>query len=392
MPMKYSDTNVPTPNYGARRFERGLRTGIDLGSDAALVKLRESVERRMLNKKSLLDEAREEKENTQSWEAVQGRISSLPAEDQARFANFPKTKAGAEQASAELERYLKSHDTTAKDEATKKEKQTSLQQEYDAIRVEAEGLGPGVAQELQPFIGIKEPTEASNKRFAAALERVYKKMGEKPPTPDKPSESEKAHAVRVKLAELGNGDIEAGLRNAKTSDKKLYNDAIGYGIKVEDKASPKAEKLLEDVMGEWQYEKDRYTNAIAKAQQAINKRDEGTEGKTAEELVEELGITDPPPITMYAFKYLSDRKAFLNEEAVNEAFKRISTKPGDDKTGRGMLPMPAEGAPPMENTRNISAAPTAGEVPEGDAAALQQKLSRADAILEKLEEEMGLRK
>lgn len=383
MPPKYEEYTGSGPDIVGQRFGRGLRAGIDLGSNAALVELRRQVESEMADKRSILERAKGEKEDSDAWTALSGRISSLTPEEQARFASFPKTKAGAEQASAELERLLKGKDTTATDEKTAAKAKREAKAAFEAQK---RRLNAKEKEQFAQWLDIADPSAEDVKAFAAEITDYRKAAGEKP---DKPSESERAHAVRVKLAQLGNGDMELGLKNAKATDKELYNDAVAYGIKIEDKASPKAEKLLEDVMGEWQYEKDQYTQAIAKAQQSINKRDKGTEGKTAEQIVEELGIKDPPPITMFAFKYLSDRKDFLNEDAVNEAFHRLNKEAGRDRTGRGMLPMPAEG---KTLTPGPSPKGRGEEVPADKAAALEERLRRTDAVLEKLEEEYGLKK
>lgn len=384
MPMNYGDMRVASPDIVGQRFGRGLRTGIDLGSNAALVELRRQVESEMADKRSILERAKGEKEDSDAWGALSGRIASLTPEEQARFANFPKTKAGAEQASGELERILKGKDTSAADEKTAAKTKAEAKTAFEAQK---RRLTAKEKEQFAQWLDITDPSAEDVKAFAAEISDFRKSANEKP---DKPNETETRIALVKKATELGKGDPYRGWQIIKEQDPATYFEAEQRGIKVEreDKASPKAEKLLEDVQGEWQYEKDRYVEALGKAQKDRRVIDGDM---TPEQVVAEAGLADPGPINLYAFKYLSDRKDFLNEDAVNEAFHRLNKEAGRDRTGRGMLPMPAEGKRPTDVGPTGTRAGS-GQVPASQAAALEEKLNRADAILEKLEEEMGLKK
>lgn len=378
----------------ARGFSRSVPAIADIFKSALYLKLRERAE----SKRNLLEEYEDMRDSDQVTGMIDSDPDLTPEEKQRLLTTIPANKNGLRVATKEQRTRLnqtyedlkRTKSGAAKDEETKKQKQSEIRAEYDAIRIEAEALGPGVMQEMERFMNVSEPTEASNKRFAAALERVYKKRDEKPEKPKELSEGEKKFAVHEKLMKLGGNDLAKGLKIARNDPDyaDLVQQADFYGIKPEDKASPKAEKLLEDVQGEWQYEKDRYVEALGKARKDKRVIDGDM---TPEQVVAEAGLADPGPINLYAFKYLSDRKDFLNEDAVNEAFHRLNKEAGRDRTGRGMLPMPPEGARPNE-IRSTGTGAGSEQVPASQAAALEQKLNRADAILEKLEEEMGLKK
>lgn len=292
----------------------------------------------------------------------------------------------------------KTNDETAKAQRAKEEKAAAAKIKFEALKSEASGLGPEAQKSLASYMSMTEPSEVAVDRFEKAIERHYTAAGK---TPDKPNETETKIGLVKKATEIGGGDPYKGWQIIKEQDPTTYYEAQQRGIKTEreDKVSPKAEKLLEDVQGEWQYEKDQYAEAFAKAQKSVAEKKSG--GKSAEQLLAESGISDPGPLTLYAFKYLSDRKGYLNEEAANEAFKKLATATPEGKDMAGSFQKNIEGiygtggkSAPSPTTAGDGTSPlrNGGVVSAGQEADLQGKLSRADAILQKLEEDLQIKK
>lgn len=348
--------------------------------------------------KNLMDEEDDRRESKSLQESIIGDQELTP-EERAQFAGqfgdgkTPLSKEARARINTSYTGYKetkrKSLNKTAEEEKTTAKEKATAKASFEAQKRRI----PKDATDLQAAYGaITDPSAADVEALRDDIKLWHDRSNQKP---DKPNETETKIGLVKKATEIGSGDPYKGWQIIKEQDPTTYYEAQQRGIKTErdDKVSPKAEKLLEDVQGEWQYERDQYQSAIAKAQkdQRVVSGD-----MSPEDVVKEQGIEDPGAISMFAFKYLRDRKDFLNEDAVNEAFHMLNKTAGSDKTERGMLPVggkaPSPPAPLPKPGEGSSAAPSGAVVSAGQEASLIAEEERWKKLLDAAEQKYGIKK
>jgi len=162
MPPKYDEYTGSGPDIVGQRFGRGLRAGIDLGSNAALVELRRQVESEMMDKRSIIDRAKDEKNDSKSWEALDALIETLPAEDREQLKRYPRTAEGAELARPEVERLRALRQAEVAGTAESEKSRAAV---VASFKAQERRLTSEERKRFQPWLSIGDPTEADVEAF-----------------------------------------------------------------------------------------------------------------------------------------------------------------------------------------------------------------------------------
>lgn len=162
MPMRYSDTKVAGPDIVGQRFSRGLKAGIDLGSNAALVELRRQVESEMMDKRSIIDRMKDEQNDSKSWEALDALIETLPVEDREQLKRYPRTAEGAELARPEVERLRSQREAEGSGAAESEKARAAV---VASFKAQERRLTPEERKRFDSWVAISDPTEADVEAF-----------------------------------------------------------------------------------------------------------------------------------------------------------------------------------------------------------------------------------
>ncbi len=171
MPVNYGNSKVASPDIVGLRFSRGLKAGIDLGSNAALVELRRQVESEMMDKRSIIDRAKDEKNDSKSWEALDALIETLPAEDREQLKRYPRTAEGAELARPEVERLRALRQAEVAGTAESEKSRAAV---VASFKAQERRLTPEERKRFQPWLSIGDPTEADVEAFRQEIDDYRK--------------------------------------------------------------------------------------------------------------------------------------------------------------------------------------------------------------------------
>lgn len=266
-------------------------------------------------------------------------------------------------------------DQTAKDEKALEKEKATAKASFEAQKRRI----PKDAADLQAAYGaITEPSAADVEALRDDIKLYHDRANKKP---DVPSQAEKDRATKERIIAMGDGDISRGMENAKKVDKALFNDAVAAGVKFEgedEKTQEAATKVQEMIFGDYR-----------KAVEDANKYSDGEA---------------PPKMAVYAMQWLDrfgDGGIKIDPKVKKRVIESVLENPEGQAAvkelagkvyGTGGKPsQPAAAGPGVASPGSVAPA-GATAVSAGQEADLQGKLSRADAILQKLEEELQLKK
>lgn len=244
MPVNYGNSKVASPDLVGQRFSRGLKAGIDLGSNAALVELRRQVESEMMDKRSIIDRMKDEQNDSKSWEALDALIETLPAEDREQLKRYPRTAAGAELARPEVERLRSVREAEAAGSANSEKARAAV---VASFKAQERRLTPEERKRFDSWVAISDPTEADVEAFRLEINDYRKAASEREGKGGKAagkSGPERAHEPKTSKELLDKAYQEYLSRKKDADELALVSRMVGAEV-------PAAQSFREFLRDEW---------------------------------------------------------------------------------------------------------------------------------------------